>query len=386
MTMPRFSTKALALSLALSVSGLSSQAFAFDATNLLERYTALAETQGQKFAYESVDASSDGFTVKGATWTFEGMAPIKSETLTFDGVSEASDGSVKIDTITVDSIVSGENEVVVTFDKAVMEGLRIPKEGETRSLEQMAFYNSFLATGGQVTNQGNVVAKLGDMSITLSDFSPTAPLTFAMTLADSMIDVSMAPDPQFKQTLEALGYGTNFTVSTNMQGVWNTETGIIDVSKHDYSIADVGTISMPMKIGGYSSENVLAMQKSVGAGGSDEAAMQQLSNVTIHNLAISFKDDSVTKRALEMASKQMQQPPEQLAAGAPLMIGMGMAQLQMPEFTQMVQAAVGKFLQNPGTLSVTAAPEKPTPVMELVGGAANPKGLVDMLNVKVTAE
>ncbi len=47
---------------------------------------------------------------------------------------------------------------------------------------------------------------------------------------------------------------------------------------------------------------------------------------------------------------------------------------------------VGAFLQNPGTLTVSATPEKPVNLMEIMlASQANPQELVKLLNVKAEA-
>ena len=78
---------------------------------------------------------------------------------------------------------------------------------------------------------------------------------------------------------------------------------------------------------------------------------------------------------------------DQLAAGAPMMVGMGMGGLGMPGFTDMVTTAIGSFLKDKGTLSVEAQPEDSISVLDLVmTSQTDPKKLPEMLNMQVRAQ
>ena len=69
-----------------------------------------------------------------------------------------------------------------------------------------------------------------------------------------------------------------------------------------------------------------------------------------------------------------------------MMIGMGMGALNMPALTEMVTAAVGKFLTEKGSISVRAEPAEPVSIVNVVmASQADPTQIPKMLNLKVTA-
>ena len=150
---------------------------------------------------------------------------------------------------------------------------------------------------------------------------------------------------------------------------------------------------MPFSIGGYTIELVKKMQelneKMEGMSEEEQGkvSLQAFKDLDLRNFTFSFKDDSLTGRGMKFAATQMGQPEEQLTAAAPMMIGMGMGQLQMPELTAMVSDAVGKFLAKPGTISVSVKPEKPITFADIAAaGSSNPKSLMKLLNVQVSAQ
>ena len=92
-------------------------------------------------------------------------------------------------------------------------------------------------------------------------------------------------------------------------------------------------------------------------------------------------------RLLDFQASQMGTTGDQLAAGAPMMIGMGMGALNMPALTEMVTSAVGKFLTEKGTLTVRAMPTEPVSIVNVVlTGQRDPTKIPDMVNLQVSAQ
>lgn len=387
-------TRTLALTLGVGVAAMSNAAWAVDGEALIKRYQAVAAQQGQTFSYDGIEQNGDDFTVKGPTWTLPDVPPIKGERATFSGVTEEGDGAIAVKQIDVRTITSGNGNVQVTFESAGMNDLRIPADGETDILKQMAPYSAFNAKNGVVTMKGKTVATIADTAITLSPYTNDSPITFGAKVGEVALDLTSVDDPKFKKAMADLGYDGKFTGRMDMDGTWTTADGKIEISTYDIAVDNVGTLSFPMSFGGYTIQKAADLQKmskemqdNKDQAAQAQAAMAVFQDIQLIKAAISFKDDSVTKRGLEMASKQMQQPPEALAAAAPMMVGMGMANLQMPELTEMVSSAIGTFLQNPGTFEVSVEPSKPLPVAEIVAaGQASPQSLPKLLNLQIKAE
>ena len=110
-----------------------------------------------------------------------------------------------------------------------------------------------------------------------------------------------------------------------------------------------------------------------------------LANLKLSDFKLGLTDRSLTGRLLDFQASQMGTTGDQLAQGAPMMIGLGMGGLNMPDFTEMVTKAVGSFLQNKGTLSVEAVPAEPVSIVNVVlAGQADPTKVPEMLNLKIS--
>ena len=390
------STRKLATVLIVSSAALtfSNSAFALDATAFIKQYQDSVAKQGQTFTYDSIELKgSDGLYLQGVAWKIATIAPIKAKSVSFSGIVENSDGSVFIDSLEALEISAGSPDVSVTFDKATMAELKIPAVGETDMIKQMPIYARFNLGKGAVSTQGKQVATMSGAYVTVSDFSATVPMNMSMEMAGIAVDTNSIPDPKFQKAISDLGYNGKFTGNILMDGKWSLTDGVMDFPRYDIVVDNVGTISMPFSIGGYTIELVKKMQdlneKMVGMSEEEQgkASLQAFKDLDLRSFTFSFKDDSLTGRGMKFAAAQMGQPEEQLTAAAPMMIGMGMGQLQMPELTAMVSDAVGKFLANPGTISISVNPEKPVPFMSIAAaGSSDPKSLMKLLNIQVSAQ
>ncbi len=388
---PKFRTTLTALTLTSTLALATGNALAFDATALVERYTKLAESQGQEFKYSKIEETSTGFLVHAPIWTIAPGVDVAAVTSEFSNVTENADGSAVIGAINVKSVAWSAKETKVVFENVSMKDLQIPAPGSDSISSKMAYYSSFGTGEGTVFNDGKPVVSIGSALIELSPYNETAPIKMKMQIADVAADLANAPDPKMQQGLKDLGYGTKFSGRMDIVGDWSLSDGVMNLTQFDFKIDNVATLSMPFSLGGYTKEIMEMMQKQQAMSKDDPKAAQaaglmMLQKLDFRSAAISVKDHSITERALKLASKKMNQPPESIAAGAPMMIGLGMQRFQMPELTQMVSEAVGAFLQNPGTLTISATPEKPVNLMEIVlASQANPQGLVKLLNVKAAA-
>ncbi len=95
-----------------------------------------------------------------------------------------------------------------------------------------------------------------------------------------------------------------------------------------------------------------------------------LQQLTFNSAQIRFDDGSITSRALEFAGKQQGVSGKQLArrAEGDDADHDGSAQ-HSGTAERPVSAAVSTYLDNPKSLAVTAAPDKPVPLPMIIGAA-----------------
>ncbi|MEO1749986.1 MAG: hypothetical protein AAFR27_15475, partial [Pseudomonadota bacterium] len=108
----------------------------------------------------------------------------------------------------------------------------------------------------------------------------------------------------------------------------------------------------------------------------------------IQGAAITVTDASLTNKLLEFFGQQQGTNADGMRAFAKGMLPLGLAQLQSPEFAAKATAAIGNFLDNPGTLVIEAQPAQAIPVMQLAAPlmSGNPAALIDALSLDIRAE
>ena len=117
--------------------------------------------------------------------------------------------------------------------------------------------------------------------------------------------------------------------------------------------------------------------------GTSTGASQQL---TFNSASIRFDDDSLTNKVLDYVGKQQGMSGKDIANQAKAIVPFGMAQLNNPELTAQVTAAVSAYLDDPKSLEISAEPEQPVPFALIMAGAmSNPADLTKTLAVSVTA-
>ncbi len=232
-------------------------------------------------------------------------------------------------------------------------------------------------------------------AITSTIAPPVADGTLQQTsnLNGLYVNLAAIPEPQTQQVIGELGYSQ---ISGSMSGIssYNPSTGLMKVSDVVLKLEEMADIALDYVVGGYTADVAQAItdaQVDIAGGMPSQQAygsrIGQLSKITLESLSFSIKDRSLTGRLLDYQAKQMGTTGDQLAQGAPMMIGFGMGGLGMPELTEMVSTAVGTFLTKKGSIALKAQPAEPVSLVNaFIAGQQDPKVIPGMLGITVVAE
>ncbi|MEL6752364.1 MAG: hypothetical protein AAFO70_09820, partial [Pseudomonadota bacterium] len=213
------------------------------------------------------------------------------------------------------------------------------------------------------------------------------------TVGGIVYNVDALPESRSKAQIMGLGY-SKITGSISAEGEYDLDIGVIDVRDTTVTADDAASLTMNYSVGGYTRDVAMKMNelnaKFAGQPNSP-AAMQEIlpliSQLTLRAATITLTDASLTGKLLDLQSKSMGSTPAQLAEMAPMFVTMGMQQLQMPELSAQVAQAVGTFLKDQGSLTISIAPTQPIPFSQLVVSAQmNPRSIPDLLNLSVVGQ
>ncbi len=242
---------------------------------------------------------------------------------------------------------------------------------------------NFLSTydGAEKVNEGSFA--LNDLSINVKDL-PVKP-----------------GGGDGKQQLLALGYET-LTLGARLDGAWDIDDGVLEISRYRISMDDGGAIALSTRILGYTeafARKLAQLSQLMGESSDTETqqalSMQMLAEASalmVDQLSLRVSDDSLSRKILVMQAAKSGQTAEDMAAALPFMAGAMMAQFDVPEFAASVSSALGTFLANPGNLVLTADPQEPVSVAEVMGiaggvkaGNVTPAQVIERLNITMNA-
>jgi hypothetical protein len=370
-------------------------AHAQDANAVAERFRKALADQGMNFAWTGVSGDASSLALEGVSFTPAGQTePVALGKITFDGITEQ-DGGYRIETISTEPYSVTEDGAKIDVSPITFTGLVLPPEGSTDPVAALLMYEGADVANVSVKIADKTVFSLDGLSVEITPPADGAALEFAGSAEKFTADLSMAEDPQAKKVIEALGYQT-ISGNFEMAGSWQPSDGRMGLTQYDIAVDDAGTFGFTFDLGGYTPaflKSLQEMQKKMAEqpAGADNSAqglamlglMQQL---TFHAANIRFDDDSLTGKVLDYVAKQQNMKPEDIANQAKAIVPFLTAQLNNPELSAEITAAVGKYLDDPQSIEVVAAPPAPVPFALIAAGAmSTPLDLPKTLGVKVKA-
>jgi hypothetical protein len=386
--------KKLALSSLLFTLPLSA-AHALEANAVADRLKAVLTGQGMDANWTKVTENDAQIVLEGVTVKVANApAPVPIGNVTLDEVTEV-DGGYRIGKVVLPSYALSQEGMNIDISGAELTGLSLPPEGSTDPLASLMIYETADLATVSVKMADKQLFSMNDLHVEVTPPKDGAALEFTGAAEKFTADLTTVEDAEAKKVIEALGYNT-INGSFEMEGSWQPSDGRMGLSQYDISVENAGTLGMTFDLGGYTPDFVKAlqdMQKKMAEQpqGADNSAqglamlglMQQL---TFHGATIRFDDDSLTGKVLEYVAKQQGAKPADIANQAKAIVPFLMAQLNNPELTASVTAAIGKYLDDPKSLEIEAAPASPVPFALVMAGAmSTPQELPKTLGVTVTA-
>jgi hypothetical protein len=390
-----YRTTRLMLSSAAILS-FASSAFALDGNDLLKKINDAYPQQSGSIAAESIDVSGTTVTLKGVSVKPAGAADgIKLGDITLTGVAEAG-GGYTVDQVAFPNVATTKDGVTIAASDLKMNGVEIPADVTKGDLDSLLFYKSAHAGSLSFTQDGTQVFAIANADATLNKRADKSGLDFDTEVNGVKVDLSKVDDPQAREAISQLNL-QQLDGKIAMKGSWEMAPGKIDITEYSFDFKDVGKLDIALSLSGYTPAFAKSLQdalKTVRSNPNQQDAQQSaglamlglLQQLTFNSAQIRFDDSSITSRALEFAGKQQGVSGKQLADTLKAMTPIMMAQLNIPELQNAVSAAVSGYLDNPKSLTVTAAPGKPVPLPMIVGAAMGaPQSIPQVIGLKVTS-
>lgn len=373
---------------------VASSAFAFDGNDVAERLKAIYAKQGAEITFEKVETDGSDVVLKGMKVSpADGKAPLNIGDLSLSDVTETDTGGFHVESLTMPDSTYPVDKGNVKVSGIEVQGLVIPALEAADPIHQFMSYDSATVEHIEVTVNDKKFIEIEDASATMSPFTKDAPVNFTSTLDSVKIDAKSLGDPKTTEALTALGYDT-ISGKMDITGSWTMADGQLKADKMDLTMDDGGVLGMTFDISGYTPEFIKGLQEATADAAKtdkpDEAAglamLGLVQQLNFNGASIRFDDASLTNRLLDYFAKQQGAERKDLVAQIKMILPMAAAQLQNAKIAEQVGVAANDYLDNPKSLEIRAAPEKPVPFAILAAtGYAQPTALLETLNVSITA-
>lgn len=400
-------TKTTSLLLATGLATLAMQmpAFALDAQAFVDRIASVYKVMGYDFDFGAVSQNGSTVTVDGVVIGFntDEVDPMSVDTtLTFEGVVENADGSFSADRLSVPDVNSEFGDDVkgeVSLTGIVAEGLWLPPEGQTDAVSLMQTIER-VATGPlSVKREGVEVIKYDGLDYDSSfhfngDDLESIDTNFAISNIWADLSTVGEEEPEAGAVIEALGL-TIIDGDINQVASWNLATGDFNMSEFALDFANIGALNIKLDLKGFTAavlDKIYAMQASDIDPTSEEGQAKQMmlgmelaQALSIGGASIRYDDAGLAPHVLDFFAAQSGVAREQFVQVMKPAIPQMINQAGIPQLTALVTPAAEAFLDNPESFEISVKPAAPTSFLVLAAAAANPAGLIQALNLAVTA-
>lgn len=372
-----------------------SAALAQEAQDVAESFRALMDRQGVKTEWSGIEESGGTVTLEDVSITPEGTDKALSVgDLTLENVSEDGDhyrvGAISLPTY--EQTVEGG--FTARMEDMSISGLILPKDIEADPFAGIMRYDQAQVSSATVSHGDRQLFSLTGLDIQMMTPEQDGALEFHGNVKNFSADLEAVTEEDAKAALGKLGY-EKITGHGTMAGSWRPSDGRLILSQYEVTVDDAGTFGITLDMGGYTPEFMKTMREmgqQMESASDDQKTAQALAllgmtqQLTFHGAMIRFSDDSLTNKALGYVAEQQGSRAADVANQMKALIPLQLTPYLGAEMTGRVTDAVSRYLDDPQSLEIRAAPEKPVPLQVLMAAAmASPEALVDRLGLKIIA-
>jgi hypothetical protein len=364
-----FSTRRRALA-SLTVALFSSAALpalaAPDANATAEALAALvaAQSEGNTLTYANASATATDVILSGAKITSaeDGSTAEIPELVIVNPVPRA-EGGFTADSMTFNNaklVNAGDEADTVTIAEGTASGIIVPSPAEIEDNPRFAPFSTLDLRGLVGTSEAaGFPVNIESMHVELANVVDGQPNDVKLLMDGIVIPLEAFEfDAGTAGLLADMGYTDSFVVGVTVDGAYAEEADTLTVRSIALRAADVGELNISGVIGDFPIGNLLE-----GA----ELAQEALTAATLHNAKVTFTNAGIVDRAMEAQAKAAGATKETFAMtfsmALPFTLGMTLGNGPL---TQALTEPLAAFLNDPKSLTVTATPAQPIPVLAIV--------------------
>lgn len=332
-----------------------------------------------------VKASYDSATEEGGAIAITNYKAVRTDAQTVTipkvlvtGAEERQPGGFTATSIAFDDGKATHGKDTVGWATGLVEEAVIPSAEEVKAESNIRPFSKFGMSNISIS-ESNLAEPItvSDVSMVLQNAADGSTSAFASQVGGIHFTSEVFKDePQQKAIIDALGY-EKFDINIAAAGAFDAATEQMTLSSLTVNTADVGTVTVKALLSGVSPGGAMTSNKE----------SQTKSEAKLNNLEIRFDNSGVVERALDMHAAMIFGTRADAAAQAKALVPIGLNFLGGDAAFQAKAAqAVGDFLDNPKSITFSAAPSAPVPLEEIGGAAISQRDtLPALLGADITA-
>lgn len=392
---------------ALAFSATATSAFALDPEAFATRVETLMTGFGMTVNLGPASIKGDkvrieGFTAR-PTSEPDAQALNITQPLTFSGVEELPGGGYKVAEFTTPDIEYADDDGAFSLRSIRFLNLLLPASDSPSPVDVVRVVGGFSAGPLVVSTKGAEVLRI-DSIVTDNKFEPAqdaaelADVRSEVTFGNIGVDMTSMPMDEGGAVMQQLGL-TKFNGRFSESLHWSPAKGDLQVSSLVFDITDVGKLELSAGLSGYT----LALLNSIYEAGkqmqalnpdTDAAKLQAsqqalgmsvLAQLSVTGMSIRYDDASLAEKLINFMATQQNMPPAAMREGLKAAALQLLGSLGTPQLTELASGPVLDFLSNPKSFQISVAPSRPLSLIQMVGLAAAPQALLQVLQPQITA-
>ena len=403
----------IATLVAVTTISLPLGAMALDARDFADKLSAaISVSSGAGYEIKIKEATANGDVITLSGWEIEGLeeeeeleglneglkyiGEIFNRPIVFFGVKETEDGgysATKAEIADIDHTIKGIN---IKASDIAYRDILIPANAEEDFLKTMAMYKRFETGEISVSVDGVDIFKI-DSVVGINEFNDD--LTFfsgSFDVNGIYSDLSKIPDEDARIGLAAVGL-TTIEGKIRGEASWDLSDGRVKFEESSLDFKNIGRLNIKLDFSGYTLavlEQMIEADKELRKidptsdeyqAKAAEMFMSAAAQLLFNEFTISFTDDGISTKILDIVAAQQGTTRQELVPGLAMMSSAFLEELGVPELQSQIREAVNAYLSDPKNIEIKIKPENPTPTMSFLALADNPPELIKLLNINVSA-
>jgi hypothetical protein len=341
---------------------------------------AVAAGGNGSLAYDSAAISAgDTVTLSGVRLTVGDGSTLTGPALIVTGAELRPEGGFSAARISFDNATVVGRGDTATWTSAVLEDVIVPSPDEVRNHARLRFFASADVAGLLLSGEDfQTPVPVASLTVAMGAVADGASTNIALHASGVRFPPSIFANSVAGTIIGMLDY-KEFVADITLDATYDSAADTVAIRSLAIDIPDAGKITLAAKASGFSLHGIADPDR--------EKAKAARANARLETLRVRLDNEGFVERMLDMQAGLLGGTRDdvraQLVFGA---LPFALSFVQNEAFRIQFQAAVSTFLADPKSLTITATPDTPVPLGQVMRTASHtPAALPDLLAPTVEA-